>query len=90
MNDCQGVWIDAFQTDWVSFPLHSASVSKESLAQKQLCLVSPELHKRATYQATWQQWQQQLEASTLHAENLLLCTDFPMAAFLLFNPGGFK
>jgi hypothetical protein len=86
LEDCQGIWIDAFQTDWVSFPLNPTGISKEALAQKQLCLVSPELHKRSTYKATWQQWQQQLEAPTLQAETILLCTDFPMAAFLLFNP----
>ena len=85
LNQCAGIWIDAFQTDWVSFPLNPAGVSKEALAQKQLCLVSPELHKRATYQATWQQWQQQLATSTLNPNHLFLCTDFPMEVFTFFN-----
>jgi hypothetical protein len=80
LSDCQGIWIDAFHSDWVSFPLKLPMVE-----HKQLCLVSPELHKRHAYKTTWQQWQQQLATATLNPNQLFLCTDFPMEAFTFFN-----
>ncbi|MCS6267372.1 MAG: hypothetical protein H2174_07375 [Vampirovibrio sp.] len=85
LEDCQGIWIDAFYSDWVSFPLSLPKVDSSVLAHKRLCLVSPELHKRSAYQAVWQQWQQQLAIAKLTADNVLLCTDFPMEAFTFFN-----
>jgi hypothetical protein len=83
--DCQGIWIDAFHSDWVSFPLNLPTVEPAVFAEKQRCLVSPELHKRHAYKTTWQQWQQQLATSTLNPNQLFLCTDFPMEAFTFFN-----
>ena len=85
LDKCNGVWVDAFYSDWVSFPLTHPKVSSEAFNQQPLCLVSPELHKRQSYKAIWQQWQQQLVASTLNPNQLFLCTDFPMEAFTFFN-----
>ena len=85
LTECAGIWIDAFQSDWVSFPLKLPTVEPAVLAEKQFCLVSPELHKRQSYKTTWQQWQQQLATSTLNPNQLFLCTDFPMEAFTFFN-----
>jgi hypothetical protein len=85
LNDCAGIWIDAFYSDWVSFPLKHAKLSSEAFMQQPLCLVSPELHKRPSYKTTWQQWQQQLVIAKLTTDNVLLCTDFPMEAFTFFN-----
>jgi glycerophosphoryl diester phosphodiesterase len=85
LEACQGVWIDSFYTDWVTFPLKLPTLSLETFNQKQLCLVSPELHKRQSYKTTWQQWQQQWVTSPIKADHLFLCTDFPMEAFTFFN-----
>ena len=85
LNQCAGIWVDAFHSDWVSFPLSLPKVNSSVLAHKHLCLVSPELHKRHSYKTTWQQWQQQLANSTLNPNQLFLCTDFPMEAFTFFN-----
>ncbi len=85
LTNCDGIWTDAFYSDWVSFPLTHPAISSELLDQKQLCLVSPELHKRHSYKTIWQQWEEQLATSTLNPNHLFLCTDFPMEAFIFFN-----
>ena len=85
LNQCAGIWSDAFYSDWVSFPLTHPTLSSEAFNQQPLCLVSPELHKRHSYKTIWQQWQQQLATATLNPNQLFLCTDFPMEAFTFFN-----
>lgn len=86
---CDGIWVDAFESDWVEFPLVLPQTEPNALSQKSICLVSPELHRRTTYKTTWQHWKQQLTQphlnNTTTPKTLLLCTDFPQEACLFFN-----
>lgn len=67
-----GVWLDAFHGEWYA-PAQVAAFLHQG---KQVCLVSPELHRRP-HLALWTQ----LRDSGLHRHALLsLCTDFPADA----------
>lgn len=77
MDVASGVWLDAFESDsWRIAALHS-------LLQRnvKVCLVSPELHRRA-HRAFWQE----LKDSGLHVNaNVSLCTDLPEEATAFFQ-----
>lgn len=67
-----GVWMDCFESEWMG----SEDINSHLLTGKEVCLVSPELHKRA-HLAFWRS----LRDWHLHErEHLLLCTDFPEEA----------
>ncbi len=67
-----GVWIDCFYQEWMD----AEDITGHLQAGKQVCLVSPELHRRP-HEDFWQF----LKTNGLHeAEQLMLCTDFPQAA----------
>jgi len=75
LDRSQGVWLDAFETEW-----YSAEVIVNLLAGgKRVCVVSPELHGRA-HESLWNQL-----AKIWHTPNLLLCTDFPDEAMRFFS-----
>lgn len=83
VNDCAGIWIDAFYSDWLTFPL---KLPEPIQTNKTFCFVSSELHRRNQYQQTWLQWKTALNNHpTISTEHLFLCTDFPMEAFTFFN-----
>lgn len=72
-----GIWLDAFHSDWYQ----SAEIRSWLEQGKQVCLVSPELHRRP-HQALWTM----LRDSGLHTHPLLsLCTDFPDLAKEVFH-----
>jgi len=67
-----GVWLDAFHGEW-----YDASHIRHWLEQgKQVCIVSPELHRRP-HLALWQRLR---DAGLQRHTALSLCTDFPQAA----------
>ncbi|MDQ1194356.1 hypothetical protein [Agrobacterium sp. SORGH_AS 787] len=68
-SESQGVWIDAFLDDWV----RAETVEKHLANDKQVCLVSPELHGRGHTRA-WDHWRD------ISTENVMICTDFPELA----------
>ncbi len=71
-----GVWIDCFESDWVS----AAAIRADLEAGKKVCLVSPDLHRRP-HGSFWEM----LRESGLHKEEkLLICTDFPAEARAYF------
>lgn len=73
-----GVWLDEFNGHWVS-----DKVIEQHLAQqKDLCIVSPDLHRR-DFQQEWQQYKQ-LETK-IGKDKIMLCTDFPDQAQEYFN-----
>jgi len=75
LDQSQGVWLDAFETDW-----YSAEIILNLLARgKRVCVVSPELHGRA-HEDLWNQL-----AKIWHNPQLLLCTDFPDEAVRFFS-----
>lgn len=69
-----GVWMDCFERDWIEY----ADVQAHLDADKQVALVSPELHRRphAEVWARWARWPRQ---------DFLLCTDFPGEAAAHFS-----
>lgn len=64
----RGIWLDAFQGDWYD----AAIIDRFLQAGKQVCVVSPELHRRSK-DNVWRLLQQ-VAAS---GPQLLCCTDFP-------------
>ncbi len=72
-----GVWLDCFDREWYSIETIKGHLD----AGKQVCLVSPELHRRP-HQNLWKF----IHAHGLHREpEVLLCTDFPQEARNLFK-----
>jgi hypothetical protein len=74
----QGVWLDEFNGHWLT-----NEVIEQHLNQKKdVCIVSPELHKR-DYQKEWQHYRK-IE-SLIGKDRIMLCTDFPEQAQEYFN-----
>lgn len=72
-----GVWLDAFHGEWYGMDLVAGWLEQG----KEVCIVSPELHRRP-HLALWQQ----LRAARLHLRpGLRLCTDFPDDAKEFFH-----
>jgi len=69
-----GVWVDCFHSKWFTTKLISAFLDQG----KQVCIVSPELHKRDHLNV----WHDLREFET---SNIFLCTDFPDAAKEFFD-----
>lgn len=71
-KEAQGVWLDCFYSDWFS-----KKEIKEILdADKKVCIVSPDLHKRE-YKGVWAKYKD--------VKDIMLCTDFPDEAKEYFN-----
>lgn len=77
IEECEGIWLDAFRSDWYSSKL----VDRYIDMGKKVCIVSSELHGRE-YKA---QWQKIAKAANLRNENLILCTDVPTKAKKFFG-----
>lgn len=74
----QGVWLDEFNGHWLT-----DEVIERHLTQgKQLCIVSPDLHKRE-YRSEWEHYR--CLESRIGNDKLMLCTDFPEQAQEFFN-----
>ena len=72
-----GVWVDCFLDTWFSGEVLSSHLE----SGKDVCIVSPELHKRNDF--ITEQWKFLLEHSRL--SDLSICTDFPNKAQEYFN-----
>ncbi len=72
-----GVWMDMFHGDWIT----PTRIRKHLAAGKQVALVSPELHHRE-HLAFWTTLR---EAGLQREADLMLCTDFPLAARDFFH-----
>lgn len=72
-EDARGIWLDAFESEWYDKELILEHLKKD----KEVFVVSPELHKRQ-HQIFWNQLRQSGEL--VHDPNLNLCTDFPLEA----------
>ncbi len=76
-----GVWLDCFYGDWIDNNVLESHVNQH----KQVCLVSPDLHKRS-YQEFWQNLKAMpVVTNPKTSHQVMLCTDFPEAAKLLFS-----
>ncbi|WP_281199422.1 MULTISPECIES: phosphodiesterase [Acinetobacter] len=69
-----GIWLDAFSHDWYDIEV----IHKLLATGKQVCVVSPELHKRDYNEV----WNMLYPLRTCAA--LMLCTDFPEDAHSFF------
>ncbi|CNH69966.1 Uncharacterised protein [Yersinia frederiksenii] len=77
-EECEGVWLDAFHSTWYDMNLISTLLSDN----KQVCIVSPELHKRDDYKMLWSL----MRGSEISKDDrIILCTDFPVDAAEFFK-----
>jgi hypothetical protein len=73
-----GVWMDSFDRDWITVE----SIERHLLTNKDVCLVSPELHSRDHLPY----WTMLREGSAVTKNpRLILCTDLPEDALAFFN-----
>ena len=73
-----GVWLDGFWgTEWITEELLKGHAGKG----KEICIVSPELHKRKSYMEFWGK----LKSYNVDLSKILLCTDYPDKARSFFN-----
>ena len=82
-----GLWMDCFVRPWVD-PIDATN----RLASGQnIAIVSPELHKRASFRLSWHLLRDALRSrqfpQELTANSLMLCTDFPEEAADFFDEG---
>ena len=76
-DDCAGIWLDAFYGTWYTTELIMDHIKRD----KEVAIVSPELHKR-DHLSLWNQ----LKKNCLHhTQNVILCTDLPEEAAVFFN-----
>ena len=72
-----GVWLDAFESEWYDINIFDHLIKKN----KQIAIVSPELHGRPHYDL----WTF-LKTNKLYQNSLIsICTDFPLSAKEFFN-----
>jgi len=74
----QGVWLDEFNGHWLSDDV----ILKHIERRKEVCIVSPDLHKR-DHSQEWQHYKS-LE-KLIGKDQIMLCTDFPELAREYFN-----
>jgi hypothetical protein len=72
-----GVWLDCFLNNWICEKV----IGKYLQQGKQVCLVSPDLHKRE-YHDFWKYLQ---SVNVIQDKNLMLCTDHPEEASSFFS-----
>lgn len=77
-KEAYGVWLDEFNSHWITKEIIYNHLSNN----KQICIVSPDLHKRK-YRKEWQHYKEIEKA--LGINNLMICTDHPGEAKEFFN-----
>lgn len=77
-NESTGIWLDEFQGHWITKEVIERHVKNN----KQICIVSPDLHKRE-YKAEWEHYK--LIEKELGINNLMICTDNPELAKEFFS-----
>jgi hypothetical protein len=74
--EASGVWLDCFETAWFECELIAGHLA----ADKQVCVVSPELHGRE-HRRDWERWS---AWDVFDSSDVLLCTDLPIQASTVF------
>jgi glycerophosphoryl diester phosphodiesterase len=77
-DDACGIWLDEFKDHWID----KETIKKHIDNNKNVCIVSPDLHKRE-YKKEWQHYKE-IEKE-LGISNLMICTDYPEIAKEFFN-----
>lgn len=68
----KGIWLDCFNSDWFG----ENEILNLLKHGKQVCIVSPDLHKRA-YKNVWEKYK--------NISGIMVCTDYPQEAQVFFN-----
>lgn len=81
-DEACGIWLDEFQGHWITKEV----IEKHIKNNKQICIVSPDLHKRE-YKKEWQHYKEiEIEIEKeLGIKNLMICTDYPEEAKEFFR-----
>lgn len=78
LDKAAGLWIDGFyNTDWITENLLSQYIKND----KEICLVSPELHGRINYKDFWER----IKNFRIDFSKIMLCTDRPDEARCFFS-----
>jgi len=77
-DEAYGIWLDEFQGHWITQEV----IEKHIKNRKQICIVSPDLHKRE-YKNEWQHYKE-IEKE-LGVNNMMICTDYPEIAKEFFR-----
>ena len=77
-DEAYGIWLDEFQGHWITKEV----IEKHIKNNKQICIVSPDLHKRE-YKKEWQHYKEM--EKELGINNLMICTDYPEEAKEFFR-----
>ena len=77
-GEAYGIWLDEFQGHWINKEVIENHIKNN----KQICIVSPDLHKRE-YKKEWQHYKE-IEKE-LGIDNLMICTDYPEEAKEFFR-----
>jgi len=75
LDKCSGVWLDSFLSEWYDLAVIESMLNSD----KQVCIVSSELHGR-DYRKLWN-----MLAPIRNHQLLSLCTDLPLHAEEFFN-----
>lgn len=76
-EESDGVWLDSFFEHWYS----EIEIEQILSDGKELCIVSPELHKRNHLEF----WEKLKQSDISDSDKVILCTDFPEDAFSFFG-----
>ena len=77
INDAKGIWLDSFASDWFEMDDVMSFLRQE----KEVWIVSPELHRRDHTSC----WEMIKECELLDSNMLFLCTDLPETAREYFD-----
>lgn len=72
-NESCGIWLDEFQGHWIT----KGVIEKHIKSNKQICIVSPDLHNRE-FKEEWQHYKE-IEKE-LGVNSIMICTDYPEIA----------
>lgn len=71
-DKAKGIWLDCFNSDWFG----EKEIREILNNGKQVCIVSPDLHKRE-YKSVWKKYK--------NISQIMICTDYPQDAKGYFN-----
>ena len=77
-NEACGIWLDEFKEHWIEKEV----IKKHIKNNKQICIVSPDLHKRE-YKKEWQDYKSIEKKFGIN--HLMICTDYPEEAKEFFS-----
>jgi hypothetical protein len=78
--ESDGVWVDGFLGDW----MNTETLRTHRAADKSVCLVSPDLHKRP-HLPLWAELREAGVSLTDGDDSLAICTDYPEEARTFFG-----